>query len=169
MMDMLQTPMSLSEQTELTPLEPGYARAIRIVLMLNCLPLLIGAVALDIFVVREWTFGVPVLSLLFLLLSIWLIVAVPGRRLKSWGYSVGADQLRVVHGVVFHTDTIVPFVRVQHIDVGRGPIERMVGTATLTVHTAGNHNSTVSLPGLHPDMATALRDRIRANIQTDFG
>ena len=152
----------------LTPLEPAYARAVQIVLALNCLPFIIGASVFDGMVLRQWTFGIPVLAIVVLALSLALILVMPNRRLHSWGYAVGADQLRVARGVLFHTDTIVPFVRVQHIDVGRGPIERMVGTATLTVHTAGNYNSSVSLPGLAPHTAEVMRDSIRAHIQTDF-
>ncbi len=161
-------PPTRADAHGLTPLEPAYIRAVRIMMMLNAAPLIIGAAALDYFVLRELTAGIPILSIVVLILAIWAILAVPPRRFAALGYDLGADQLRIARGVMWHVDTIVPFVRVQHIDVSRGPIERMVGTATLTVHTAGNHNSVVSLPGLHPDSATMLRDRIRAEIQTDF-
>jgi uncharacterized protein len=152
----------------LTPLEPNYVNAIRIVFALNCAVLIAGAMALDFFVLRKVTFGVPLLSLVIIGLSAYLVIRVPPRRFAAWGYGLDADQLRIVRGVLFHADTIVPFVRVQHIDVSRGPIERMTGTATLTVHTAGNHNSAVSLPGLAPSTAEAIRDRVRAEIRTDF-
>ncbi len=153
----------------LTPLEPAYADAVRIALAISCAVPVIGAGALDFLLLRTWTGGVPLLLITALLVSALLIWRVPGRRLASWGYALGADQLRVAHGFMWHIDTIVPFVRVQHIDVGRGPVERMLGLATLTVHTAGNYNSTVSLPGLSPATAEAMRDRIRAEIRSDFG
>jgi uncharacterized protein len=153
---------------DLTPLEPQYARAVRIVLLLNSLPLIIGAGVLDFFVLRDVTFGVPLFTLALLALLGWLITVMPPRRLASWGYDLRDDQLRIQRGVLTMVDTIVPFVRVQHIDVARGPIERMVGTATLTVHTAGNYNSHVSLPGLDPDRAIAMRDMIRSKIVSDF-
>jgi membrane protein YdbS with pleckstrin-like domain len=44
----------------------------------------------------------------------------------------------------------------------------MFGTATLVVHTAGTHNSIVSLPGLSPDRAAEIRDTIRAHVHTDY-
>jgi len=75
--------------------------------------------------------------------------------------------LRTVRGWLFHTDTVVPFVRVQHIDVTRGPIDKMFGTASLVVHTAGTHNSVVVLPGLAPERAAEIRDAIRAEIRAD--
>ena len=74
----------------------------------------------------------------------------------------------MVRGWLFHIDTIVPFVRVQHIDVTRGPLDKMFGTATLVVHTAGTHNSIVSLPGLSPERAAEIRDIIREHIRTDY-
>jgi membrane protein YdbS with pleckstrin-like domain len=74
----------------------------------------------------------------------------------------------VVRGWLFHTDTVVPLVRVQHIDVTRGPLDKMFGTASLVVHTAGTHNSIVTVPGLAPDRAAEIRDIIREQVRTDF-
>jgi membrane protein YdbS with pleckstrin-like domain len=77
-------------------------------------------------------------------------------------------MLQVVRGWQFHVDTIVPLVRVQHIDVLRGPLDKAFGTATLIVHTAGTHNSVVTLPGLSPEKASNIRDEIRRHIRSDF-
>lgn len=74
----------------------------------------------------------------------------------------------MVRGWLFHTDTIVPFVRVQHLDVTRGPLDKLFGTATLVVHTAGTRNSIVTVPGLAPGRAAEIRDIIREHIRTDF-
>ena len=80
---------------------------------------------------------------------------------------MSADRLRVVRGILFHSDTVVPFGRVQHIDVDQGPIERALGIATRTLHTAGNHNASVTLPGLREDLARDIREDIRARIKRD--
>ena len=77
------------------------------------------------------------------------------------------ERLRVVRGLLFHSDTVVPFGRVQHIDVDQGPLERAYEIATLTVHTAGSHNASVHLPGLKHADALAMRDAIRAAIRRD--
>ena len=92
---------------------------------------------------------------------------VPARKYRHWGYDMGTDRLRVVRGYLFYRDTIVPFGRIQHIDVDQGPIDRRYGLAKLTVHTAGNHNSTVVLPGLAHTDALAMREAIRAAIRQD--
>lgn len=91
----------------------------------------------------------------------------PTRRYRGWGYRVEPDELHVGHGVWTRIHTVVPFARVQHIDVAQGPIERAFGVGRLMLHTAGTAHSLVTLPGL--DMATAarLRDEIRARIRAD--
>ena len=47
-------------------------------------------------------------------------------------------------------------------------IDKMFGIATLVVHTAGTHNSIVTVPGLAPDRAAEIRDIIREQVRTDF-
>jgi membrane protein YdbS with pleckstrin-like domain len=102
-----------------------------------------------------------------LLVALWLIVRVPLRRYHARGYQLGGDRLRVVRGMMFHSDTVVPFGRVQHIDVHQGPIERAYGLATLVLHTAGNHNASVALPGLAHADALAMREEIRAHVKRE--
>ena len=80
---------------------------------------------------------------------------------------MGSDRLRVVRGLVFRSDTVVPFGRVQHIDVSQGPVERAYGLGTLVLHTAGNHNASVSLSGLAHADAMAMREEIRAHVKRE--
>jgi hypothetical protein len=155
-------------ETELQPLEQGYLRVLRIEWGLTMAVLLAIAVAVDVLVLRGNDLPWGWLSGAVLLLSLWAVLVLPARQFRTWGHSEEGDALRVAHGYMFHTDTVVPFVRVQHIDVGQGPIERLCGVAHLVVHTAGTHNSVVTLPGLDPEDATRIRDSIRARIQTDF-
>ena len=77
-------------------------------------------------------------------------------------------MLHSVRGWMIHTDTLVPFVRVQHLDVTRGPLDKLFGTASLVVHTAGTHNSVVTIDGLAPDRAAEIRDVIREHVRSDF-
>ena len=148
---------------ELTPLHPNYVKSLRIGWLIGVLPFVIAALALELsgFLPRG-AFLAPVL-----LLAIWIIVRVPLRRYHARGYDMGADRLRVVRGLVFRSDTVVPFGRVQHIDVHQGPIERGYGLATLVLHTAGNHNASVSLPGLGHEDALAMREEIRAHVKRE--
>lgn len=149
-------------------LEPGYRTLLRLNWALLMLPLTAAAIGVDLLLLRREGLPWGVLSTLFAVLTLIGVVVTAGRQYARWGYALGADDLRVVRGYAFHTDTVVPFVRVQHIDVGQGPLERLCGVAHLVVHTAGTHNSIVTLPGLTRARAEAMRDTIRAHIQTDF-
>jgi membrane protein YdbS with pleckstrin-like domain len=104
-----------------------------------------------------------------LLILAYVVWAVPVRRYRRWGYDAGKDRLRIERGYLFYNDTVVPFGRIQHIDVDQGPIERRYDLATLSVHTAGSHNSTVTLPGLKHADALALRESIREHIKQAQG
>jgi membrane protein YdbS with pleckstrin-like domain len=149
--------------TELTALDPAYVTTTRIASALGLLPFVIGAGALEFAqVLPSGTFIVPVL-----LFYAFAAFVVPARKYRHWGYAMGSDRLRIVRGYMFYRDTVVPFGRIQHIDVDQGPIDRRYDLATLTVHTAGNHNSTVALPGLLHADALAMREAIRAAIRQD--
>ena len=144
----------------LTPLHPNYVKVVRLGTLLFVLPFAIGALAMEIAgVLPRGAFLVPVL-----LLAIWLIVRAPLRRYHARGYQMGGDRLRVVRGLLFQSDTVVPFGRVQHIDIARGPLERYFGLSTLVLHTAGTHNASILLPGLGEEQAVAMRETIREKI-----
>ncbi|MFO6446400.1 PH domain-containing protein [Erythrobacter sp. NE805] len=157
----------LDEEGELTRLHPGYAHALRVRTTLSALPVLVGALVAELALRKFALFPPGLLAGAVLVVAILLILRIPQRRYGARGYQLGADRLRVVRGLLFRSDTVVPFGRVQHIDVEQGPLERFFGIATLTVHTAGNHNASVSLPGLGEADARAMRETIRAHIRRE--
>ena len=153
----------MDEDEALTPLHPNYVKVVRLTSLLFATPLVIAALILEATgVLPRGAFLSPVL-----LLALWLVIRAPLRRYQARGYQLGADRLRVVRGLVFNSDTVVPFGRVQHIDVHQGPLERAYGLGTLVVHTAGNHNASVALPGVAHDDALAMRETIRAHVKRE--
>ncbi|RJF93061.1 PH domain-containing protein [Sphingomonas cavernae] len=102
------------------------------------------------------------------LLLVYPVLFGPTRRFAAWRYGADDQELRIRHGVVIQVQTVVPFGRVQHIDVSQGPIERAFGVARLVLHTAGTANSQVVLPGLSRATAETLRDEIRVHIRQDL-
>ena len=159
------TPETLADPIQ--PVEPGYRHVLRLGAAIFWVPIFIASVVVDRLVLVELPIA-SVAPVLVGLIAFSGIVVAPDRIYRRLGYSIGSGLLRVVRGWLFHTDTIVPFVRVQHIDVKRGPLDKLFGTASLVVHTAGTHNSIVTLPGLSPDRAAEIRDTIRGSIRTDF-
>ena len=155
------------ESPELLPVEPGYKNVLRARLAIGWLFIAAVALILDLALLRRAGFG-GILPLAVIGLAIAAIVIAPQRVYRRLRYRLTGQVLQVLRGWLFHTDTVVPLVRVQHLDVIRGPFDKMFGTASLVVHTAGTHNSVVALPGLAPERAAEMRDIIREHVRTDF-
>jgi uncharacterized protein len=81
------------------------------------------------------------------------------RRFASWGYAEREDDLLVRRGVMFSRLSVVPYGRMQFIDVTAGPLERSFGLATVRMHTAAAATD-ARIPGLELDEANRLRDRL---------
>lgn len=87
-------------------------------------------------------------------------IAVPPLAWARWRFGMDDRMLRMRYGILFVEERFVPVQRMQHVDLMRGPIERLFGLATLVVFTAGNEGSAFRVPGLSPARAEAMRDRI---------
>jgi uncharacterized protein len=82
-----------------------------------------------------------------------------GRRYGSWGYAEREDDLLVRRGVMFARLSVVPYGRMQFIDVTAGPFERAFGLATVRLHTAAAATD-ARIPGLEREEAARLRDTL---------
>jgi uncharacterized protein len=166
-MDQTPVPQPRDDDAELTKLHPNYSHALRVHATLSSIPFLVGALVLEGALRGEGLFPSGIIAGPVLLIALALIIRIPQTRYNARGYQISADRLRVVRGLMFRYDTVVPIGRVQHIDVNQGPLERFFGIATLTLHTAGNHNASVSLPGLGEELAREMREDIRAHIRRE--
>ena len=159
--------MTESAEPPLLAVEPGYKHVVRVRMLILWTMLWIAGSIFDRGVLYETRFyglltvGIPVFAAI-------AITFAPRRIYARLRYRLTERLLQVVRGWLLHTDTVVPLVRVQHLDVVRGPLDKMFGTASLVVHTAGTHNSVVSVPGLAPERASEIRDIIREHVRTDF-
>ena len=151
----------------LTRLHPNYSHALRLQTVLGAIPFLAVSLGLEFADVTNGLLPQGAIAGPVLLIALALIIRIPQSRYNARGYQISADRLRVVRGFLWRSDTVVPFGRVQHIDVDQGPLERFFGIATLTLHTAGNHNASVALPGLGEELAREMREEIRAHIRRE--
>ncbi|MHB8394539.1 MAG: PH domain-containing protein [Candidatus Dormibacteria bacterium] len=106
--------------------------------------------------------GVSILPLITLVLVIagWSAGALyMSRRVRSWGYLAREQDLLVRRGVMFRRLSVVPYGRMQTVEVTAGPLERAFGLATVRLHTA-SATSDARIPGLARLDAAALRDRL---------
>jgi len=83
------------------------------------------------------------------------------RRVAAWGYAERNDDLMVRRGVLIRRQSVVPYGRMQFIDITAGPVERSLGLATLRMHTAAAA-SDARIPGLDRAAAAKLRDQLAA-------
>ncbi|MBV9292339.1 MAG: PH domain-containing protein [Frankiales bacterium] len=83
------------------------------------------------------------------------------RRYTAWGYAERGDDLLVRRGVMLRRLSVVPYGRMQFIDVTAGPVDRIFGLATVQLHTAAAATD-ARIPGLQTDEAERLRDRLAA-------
>ena len=87
--------------------------------------------------------------------SLWFL----RRRFRAWRYLERAEDLVVVRGVMLRRLSVVPYGRMQYVDVTAGPVERLFGLATVKLHTAAAA-SDARVPGLEPAEAARLRDQL---------
>lgn len=94
------------------------------------------------------------------LLTVWLGLLVP-RQVRAIGYAERDDDLLIRKGVMFRSLVVVPYGRMQFVDVQAGPLDRRCEIAQVQLHTA-SPGTDASIPGLPPAEAARLRDRLAA-------
>jgi membrane protein YdbS with pleckstrin-like domain len=95
-----------------------------------------------------------------LVVGAWLLW-LSGRRYRAWQYQERQEDLVVGRGVLFRRQSVVPYGRMQFVDVTAGPVERIFGLSTVKLHTAAAA-SDARIPGLEQKEAARLRDRLAA-------
>lgn len=145
-----------------TPVSPKLATSRRIVLLLS---LGLAAIVLGIGYLAANNAGDKAVANLALaglaacvLLAAWAWWII-GRQVRAMGYAEREDDLLVVRGIMFKQLAIVPYGRMQMVDLKAGPIDRALGIASVQLHTAAA-TSDAAIDGLEPDQAAALRDRL---------
>src|SRR5580704_3543391 len=133
---------------------PRLARMRRVVLFALLIPLA-GIVAGVAF---ASTVAALIIGLVGIVLLVWAWFAV-GHNLRSWGYLERDDDLLVTHGAMFKKLTVVPYGRMQLVDVEAGPVERAFGLVSVKLHTAAA-TTDAKVCGLTSDTASELRDRL---------
>ena len=75
-------------------------------------------------------------------------------------YAVREQDIHYRHGLLFKKVVTQPILRIQHIEIKRGPVERLSALASLQVFSAGGAMHTFEIPGLPVDTATKIRSFI---------
>ncbi|MEV0320709.1 PH domain-containing protein [Streptomyces sp. NPDC050658] len=138
-----------------TGLPRGLLRMRRLLLVVWLVPVAVAVgVLLGMFAGPEWA----AFAALPLALVAWGWPML-GRNWRSWRYAERSDDLLISRGVLWREETIVPYGRMQLVEVTSGPVERHFGLASVQLHTAAAATD-ARIPGLLPEEAERLRDRL---------
>ena len=139
------------------PVSIALARVRRLLLLAVAGVVVVAFVVLAlVFSLPLWTWAVALLVVVALTLWGWWLT---GRNARSWRYAEREEDLYITHGVMFRRLVVVPYGRMQYVDVQSGPLERAFEIAAVHLHTASPGTS-ARIPGLPAAEATRLRDRL---------
>lgn len=138
-----------------TPVSPRLASARRLMALLVLVPLALPAVVLTVVLGTAW----PLLALVPWAVLLGCVLVLIPRQVRAWGYAERDDDLLVRKGVLLRSMVVVPYGRMQYVDVQAGPVDRRFGVATVQLHTASS-GTDAAIPGLPPHEAARLRDRL---------
>ncbi|SFE35487.1 hypothetical protein SAMN05216238_11377 [Lentibacillus persicus] len=92
------------------------------------------------------------------------VFLLPKLRWRRWRYEVFEQEIYIQHGILIVSRTLVPMIRVQHVDTKQGPILKNYKLASVEISTAA---TTHEIPALLEEDASDLRDRISALARVD--
>lgn len=98
---------------------------------------------------------------LFALYKLFGLIVYPLIEYRQWGYFITEEKVDIRHGIFFITNTIVPIVRIQHITVSQGPINRKLGLYDVEMSLASD---SFTIECLAKEVADAIADNLRAKL-----
>jgi membrane protein YdbS with pleckstrin-like domain len=136
---------------------PALARMRRTVLGVVTLAVLVAVVVLGLVLdLAGWLVALALVVVLLAGAWGWFLV---GRNARRWGYAERDEDLYITRGALVRRLVVVPYGRMQYVDVQAGPLDRAYGIARVQLHTASPGTS-AHIPGLPADEAARLRDRL---------
>ncbi len=104
---------------------------------------------------------IKVLAVLLAVYKIAGIIIYPQVEYRQWGYQIHEDRVDIRHGIFFVTHSIVPVVRIQHITVSQGPINRKLGLYEVEMSLASD---SFEIPCLSKEVADEIADNLKSRL-----
>lgn len=101
------------------------------------------------------------LTFLVFLLNLLRILIFPKLMYKNWDFEIAEREIYIKRGIFTHIKTLVPFNRIQHLDVQQSFIDRSFELSKLVIYTAGTKDGAIYIPGLPLHYAEELRDYLK--------
>lgn len=135
-------------------LDPRMVRVWRIKEVIALAAYVLCAAVLLAFVRPVWLL---LLCAALLALQVAALLVLPGLRYRRWRYEVTNTDVLVRSGLIIVKTSVIPMVRIQHVETTQGPILKANGLASVCISTAGG---SFEIPGLDAPEAETLRDRV---------
>jgi membrane protein YdbS with pleckstrin-like domain len=152
---------AMADGVQLTRISPRFWLARQTLIGVLAVPFLVVLVGIGIGAALNGQVVVAAVQIPCAVLAVVLAWMVERGRYQAWGYAEREDDLVVSRGLMFRRLTVVPYGRMQLIDVTAGPVARLFRIATVQLHTAAAA-SDARIPGLAREDAERLRDRLAA-------
>lgn len=145
-----------------TPLSSRYVPLRRLDAVLGW-GFLTALVAVPLFIFTDWPWGLAAVGVGLIMIAWrgWRQSAI----VRAWGFAERDTDLYIRSGIFYRRLTVVPYGRMQAVEVTAGPLQRAFKVATVKLVTASAQSDAV-IPGLDPDAAAALRDRLTERGET---
>lgn len=88
----------------------------------------------------------------------------PSFEYKQWSYDIDQDKVEFCQGIYITKRTLIPTIRIQHLNISQGPINRPLGLANINITTAGG---SFTIPNLDKEEAEKLSDYLKEIIQVN--
>jgi uncharacterized protein len=155
-----------SENLHLIPLSENYKKLMYLNALISIvLPVgwVVAAFIFDLWKIPLLGFGVLAVTLLIFGLNF----AVIPLAFKYKGYALRERDLVYQTGLIARSLTLLPFNRVQHCEINRGPLSRLLGLSELNVFTAGGSASDLVIPGLTVEEAEKISAFILKKVEEE--
>ncbi len=81
-------------------------------------------------------------------------------RYRSWRFELTSEWIQARWGVLTHHTATIPRNRIQTLTSENGPIDRLLGLTSVTIHTAGAGAPDLSIPHLEDQTVEWLRGEL---------
>ncbi|MDF2566851.1 MAG: Bacterial rane flanked domain family [Oscillospiraceae bacterium] len=80
---------------------------------------------------------------------------------RQWGYLITQDRVEIKHGIFFIQTSVIPILRIQHITISQGPINRKLGLSSVEIHTT---SSDFTIEGLQDEQAQYVAEVLKSRL-----
>lgn len=91
------------------------------------------------------------------------LIIYPEIEYRQWKYLITEDKVEIHKGIFFINTIIIPIIRIQHISLSQGPINRKLGLYQVTISLA---SGAFTIEGLTEEKANKISEYLKSKLYT---